>query len=124
MVEICVKAAQDKKAQQIEVYDVGEIIGIAGYFVVCSAGNDRLVSTIVDNILDRAREASYHNVGIEGDRQKEWVLVDFGSVIVHVFLNDVREFYRIERLFKDCEKFVFSDPVDESDSEPGSAQAI
>lgn len=115
------KAAQDKKAQRIEVYDVGEIIGIAGYFVVCSASSDRLVSTIVDNILDKAREGSYHNVGIEGDRQKEWVLVDFGSVIVHVFLNDVREFYRIERLFKDCAKFVYSGDESDDDSDDEAA---
>ena len=64
-----------------------------------------------------ARNGSYHNVGLEGDKQKEWVLIDFGSVIMHVFLKEVREFYRIERLFKDCEKYSFSslDEIDDSD---------
>lgn len=115
------KAAQDKKAQNIEVFDVGEIIGIAGYFVVCSAGNDRLVSTIVDNVLRKAREASYHNVGLEGDKQKEWVLIDYGSVIVHIFLNEAREFFRIERLFKDCTKYSFDSEKSDTD---GEAQAV
>ena len=118
------KAAQDKKAESIEVYDVGEIIGIAGYFVVCSAGNDRLVSTIVDYILQKAREGSYHHVGLEGDKQKEWVLIDFGSVIVHVFLDDIREFYRIERLFKDCKKYAFASAGEKPDDDQDSIVAV
>ncbi len=65
--------------------------------------------------MRKAREGSYHNVGLEGDKQKEWILIDFGSVIVHVFLNEIREFYRIERLFKDCAKFSF-----ESEGNPES----
>ena len=106
------------KIKSIQVYDVGNIIGIAQYFVVCSANNDRLVSTIVDSILRKAREGSYHSVGLEGDKQKEWVLIDFGSIVVHVFLNDIREYYRIERLFKDCKKYSFeSEQIQKGDEE-------
>ena len=69
------------------------------------------------------RNGSYHNVGLEGDRQKEWVLIDFGSVIMHVFLKEARDFYRIELLFKDCEKYSFSS-MDEPQDSGTEAEAI
>ncbi len=68
--------------------------------------------------MRKAREGSYHSVGLEGDKQKEWVLIDFGSIVVHVFLNDIREYYRIERLFKDCKKYSFeSEQIQKGDEE-------
>ena len=68
--------------------------------------------------MRKAREGSYHSVGLEGDKQKEWVLIDFGSIVVHVFLNDIREYYRIERLLKDCKKYSFeSEHIQTSDEE-------
>ena len=70
--------------------------------MICSANNDRLVSAITDTIQRQARNFSIKPISIEGDRQAEWVLLDYGSVVVHVFLEEARQFYRIERLFKDA----------------------
>jgi ribosome-associated protein len=81
---------------------VGNILGIAEYFVICSASNDRLVSTIVDTIERQARSFSIKPISTEGEAQAEWVLIDYGNVVVHIFLNEARDFYRIERLFKDA----------------------
>ena len=81
---------------------MGDILGIVEYFVVCSASNDRLVAAITDAIQRQTRSFSIKPVSVEGARQAEWVLLDYGSVVVHVFLEDARQFYRIERLFKDA----------------------
>lgn len=104
LAEICAQAAESKKASDICVLEVGDIIGISEYFVVCSASNDRLVVAIADAVARQARNFSIKPSSIEGERQAEWVLLDYGSVIVHVFLEEARQFYRIERLFADAPK--------------------
>lgn len=81
---------------------MGDILGIVEYFVVCSASNARLVSATADAIQRQTRAYSAKPISIEGDRQAEWVLMDYSSVVVHVFLDEARQFYRIERLFKDA----------------------
>lgn len=70
--------------------------------MICSGSNSRLVSTIVDTIQRQTRNYCFKPLSIEGDRQAEWVLIDYGTIVVHVFLEQARDFYRIERLFKDA----------------------
>lgn len=104
LAKICAQAGESKKATDISVIDVSSIIGIAEYFVICSGSNSRQVDAIVESVLRQARSFSFRPINIEGTRQSEWVLIDFGSVVVHVFLSSAREFYKIERLFKDAPK--------------------
>lgn len=99
---MCAQAAESKKATDITILEVGDILGIVEYFVICSASNARLVSATADAIVRQTRTFSVKPLSVEGDRQAEWVLMDFGSVVVHVFLDEARQFYRIERLFKDA----------------------
>lgn len=87
--------------------DVGDILGIAEYFVVCSANNDRLVKTITDAVSKQTRNFSIKPLSVEGMRQAEWVLLDYGSVVVHIFLEEARQYYRIERLFKDADRIAW-----------------
>ncbi|MFN8016086.1 MAG: ribosome silencing factor [Acidimicrobiia bacterium] len=101
--EICAQACDSKKAIDIKILDVGDILNIAQYFVICSGSSDRQVKAIVDSLIRQTRKLSIKPIGIEGERELEWVCVDFGDVIVHVFLNESRDFYKIERLFKDAE---------------------
>jgi len=85
LAEICAQAAESKKATDIAVLEVGDILGIVEYFVICSASNSRLVSATTDAITRQTRAFSVKPLSVEGERQGQWVLLDYGSVVVHVF---------------------------------------
>lgn len=100
---IAAHAADEKKGEDIRVLDVGDIISIAEAFVFVSASNTRLVRTIVDEIelaLKLSDDEGPHSV--EGLDDASWVLMDYGDVIVHVFLTETREFYDLDRLWADA----------------------
>jgi ribosome-associated protein len=100
---LAARAAEDKQGRNIVVLDVGEILGIAELFVVLEAPNRRLVRTLVDEIEQRVREATGRSPRrVEGGREQQWVLMDYGDVVVHVFLDEIRRFYEIERLYRDA----------------------
>jgi ribosome-associated protein len=97
------RAASDMKASDVIVLDVGEVLSIAGYFVIASASNPRLVRAVVDDIEAKVKaEFGRSPVRTEGVREQQWTLIDYGDVVVHVFLESVREFYEIERLYMDA----------------------
>lgn len=92
----------DKKGTDIIVLPVGDVVGITEYFVVASASNVRLVGAVTDAVLGEVREALGRGpLRSEGTRENQWVLVDYGDVVVHIFVDDARRFYEIERLYKD-----------------------
>jgi ribosome-associated protein len=97
------RAADDKKGRDIVVLDVGAILAIADYFVILDAPNRRLVRTLVDEIELAVRDATGRSpLRTEGVREQQWVLMDYGEVVVHVFLEEIRQFYEIERLYRDA----------------------
>lgn len=95
------RGADDKQAVDVSVIDVGDVISIARVFVVAGAANPRLVRTVADEVVERARLAGRKPLHVEGFAELQWVLVDFGDVVVHVFLDEARAFYDIERLYRD-----------------------
>lgn len=102
------RAADAKKADEVMVLDVGPIIGICDYFVVCSAPNSRLVGAIAQEIEDRiADEYGRRPISVEGLDDRRWVLVDYGDVVVHVFADAERTYYRRERLYGDAERVAW-----------------
>jgi ribosome-associated protein len=108
---IAAQAADDKKGEDIIVLDVGEIMGIVDAFVIAHASNPRLVRAIVDEVkaqlLDRA---GMKPRSVEGLDDMTWVLLDYGDLVVHVFLEETREFYGLERLWSDAARIVW-DPA-------------
>lgn len=105
---LAARTADAKKATDIVILEVGEVLAIAGYFVVCSAPNPRLVRTIADEIEAAAKhELGRPPVRHEGRDQQQWILIDYGDVIVHVFHEEQREFYEIERLYLDVPKIAW-----------------
>src|SRR5689334_21563561 len=97
--------ADDEHGSDIMVLQVGEVLGVTEYFVIVSASNRRLVRTLVDEIEVQALQTTGRSpLRSEGVREQQWVLVDYGDVVVHVFLAEVREFYEIERLYTDVPK--------------------
>jgi ribosome-associated protein len=96
------RAADDKQAKDVVVLEVAEVLALCGWFVIASAGNDRQVKAVADAVEQRV-----HAFGgpkpkrIEGLDTLQWVLMDYGDVVVHIFQQDVREYYDLERLWKD-----------------------
>jgi ribosome-associated protein len=102
-VRLAVAAALDKKATNLDVLAVGGLTSIADYFVLCSAGNERQAQAIADSIVDRLRQdMNVKPLLVEGTTPGRWVLLDFGDFIVHIFTEDVRRFYGLERLWGDA----------------------
>ncbi len=99
---LAARVADDKKADDIVVLDVGPVVSITGYFVIASASNVRLVRNVAEEIEAAAKdELDRAPVRVEGFREQQWILLDYGDVVVHVFLDEVRDFYDIERLYRD-----------------------
>ena len=92
-----VELAEDKKAADIVLLDLGDLTTIADAFVICSGGSERQISAIADGIVEGLREERVKPIGREGTPASHWVLVDFGSVIVHVFTPPERDYYGLEK---------------------------
>jgi ribosome-associated protein len=100
-------AAAGKKAQEIVVLDVSDQLVITDCFVIASAPSERQISAIVDAVEERLRRAGSKPAHREGPREGRWVLLDFVDVVVHIQHSDEREFYGLERLWKDCPRVPF-----------------
>jgi ribosome-associated protein len=99
------RIADDKKADDVLVIAVGDVLSITEYFVLASASNRRLVATVADEVTARIRETYGRSpLRTEGMSEQLWVLVDYGDVVVHVFAEETRRYYEIERLYKDVPK--------------------
>lgn len=100
---IAARAADEKKATDIVVQQVGELMGETEYFVIVTAANNRQVAAIIDEIEEQERkQASLKPLHREETRDGSWELLDYGSMIVHVFQPETREFYRLEALWNDA----------------------
>ena len=96
------RVADAGKGTDVRVLDVGEVLAVTSYFVIVGAPNRRLVRSLVDEIEMRCRELTGRSpLRTEGVREQQWVLLDYGDVVVHVFLDEIRAFYEIERLYRD-----------------------
>ena len=102
LVAAAAEAAADKLADDIVAYDVSEQLVITDAFLLCSAPNDRQVRAIVDAVEDRLRALDAKPVRREGEREGRWVLLDYIDVVVHVQHAEDRQYYALERLWKDC----------------------
>ena len=96
------KAADSKKGEDVVVLDVSGPVVITDAFVLVSADNERLVAAIVDEIEDDLRDLGAKPVRREGVREGRWALLDYGDIVVHVFRSEERDFYGLDRLWRDC----------------------
>jgi ribosome-associated protein len=102
MADVVVDAASEKKAEDILVLNVSEVTTIADLFVIVSGRGERQVQAIADEIVEKAKAAGRQPVGIEGYSAGRWILIDLGDVVVHAFVPEEREIYRLERLWGDA----------------------
>lgn len=101
MAQIACKAIDDKKGQDIKIIDIHNVSVIADYFVIASGTNSNQVQAIVDNVEEQLGRAGFEAKQIEGNRNSSWILMDYGDVIVHVFDEENRLFYDLERIWRD-----------------------
>ena len=102
MATIAAKAASAKLADDIVVIDVSDQLVITDCFVVASASNDRQVNAIVDEVEEKMRLAGYKPARREGTREGRWVLLDYIDIVAHIQHQDERNFYALDRLWRDC----------------------
>ena len=102
LVRVAAAAADDKKAAETLIIDVGDVFAVSDYFVITSGSNPRQVNAIADAVEEEVKNAGGPGpVRVEGLDQREWVLMDYGAFVVHVFHREQRDFYQLERLWGD-----------------------
>lgn len=104
-VQLAVRNASDKKAIDIRVLDLRQVATFTEFFIIATGANQRQVQAIADEITEQLKkQLDVRAIRVEGYSAGEWVLIDFGDFIVHVFDKDAREFYDLERLWRDAQK--------------------
>lgn len=98
----CARAAIDKKAENVKILDMTELSGFTDYFVICSGMSDRQVQSIADSVEGAMSAADVDVLSAEGYGEGRWVLMDMGDVVVHIFLDALREYYDLETLWADA----------------------
>lgn len=101
-VALAAQAASDKLATDIVALDVSEYLPLADVFLLCSARNERMVLSIADAMEEKLAKHGVKRLRQEGRGEGRWVLLDFGNVIAHIFHEEERLYYQLERLWKDC----------------------
>ncbi len=102
----------EKKAENLVVLEVSQIVSYTDYLIIMSGQSDRQVLAIADNIEDRLHDEGIKPVGVEGKAGRQWVLMDYGSVIVHIFYEGIRSFYDLERLWHDAPRLDITETDD------------
>ncbi|MCD8199399.1 MAG: ribosome silencing factor [Coriobacteriaceae bacterium] len=100
---IAAKAADEKQATDIVIQEVSDLLKVTDYFVICTAANARRAEAIVDEVEEQLRtQADLKPISREGLEDYEWALLDFGNLVVHVFLPEPRDYYRLEQLWEEA----------------------
>src|SRR5262245_4323855 len=129
LAEFCAQKCLDKKAENVVVLDLTDKSSVADFFVVCSGFSDRQVAAIADFVSTEGRNTGNKVYSEEGMHDGRWALIDFGTVIVHVFQDQLRDYYRLESLWQDAPRIRLKEDGSHddgiarpSDFEPGSAR--
>jgi len=97
---VAVRAAEAKKATDLKVLDLTGITSFADYFVICTGANQRQIQAIADEVTQRLKKGGELPISVEGYNQAEWILADYGDLLVHIFSPKAREYYDLERLWR------------------------
>ena len=106
MIEITVAALQDKKAYDIKALDITKLTAICDGFVIASASNKSQLDALVDGVEEAMYKNEYPLMGREGRSEGGWVLLDYGDIVIHLFSEEMREFYNIDGSWRDADTIV------------------
>jgi ribosome-associated protein len=102
----CVKASLEKKARDLEILDLSGLTNFVDHFVICSGSSTRQVKAIAEEVEETLSKLKVEPHHIEGAAEGRWVLIDYGDTVVHVFLEETRGYYRLERLWGDAPRLT------------------
>ncbi len=120
MCERVVAALEDAKGVDIRALDVRKLTGITDYMVVVTGTSGRHIQTLAERVLEFMRESGYKPIGIEGEESREWILVDFADVVVHIMQNAARRYYDLESLWNEA----FQKPVEPVEAGSRGKQSV
>ncbi|GAK60674.1 iojap-like protein [Candidatus Vecturithrix granuli] len=103
------RVALDKKAQDVLLLEISALVSYADYFLICSGRSSVQVKAIAEAIERNLRERGIRPLHVEGATEGRWILMDYDELIVHVFLEETRQFYNLERLWNDAPRIAFED---------------
>lgn len=95
-------AAENRRAQDLKVLRLGDVSSLTDYFLICSGTSERRVQAIADAVLKRSREEHFRPLHVEGYKPGRWILLDYGDFVVHIFSEETRAYYGLERLWADA----------------------
>lgn len=101
MAKLAIEALEDKKAEDIKIIDISEISVLADYFIIAGGNNPSQIQALSDNVEEKLGKAGHPSKQIEGYHAANWILLDFGDIIVHIFDKENRLLYDLERIWRD-----------------------
>jgi ribosome-associated protein len=107
-VKVAARVAEEKKAQGVVVLRLSAITEFTDYFVICAGNSSRQTQAIADAVIEELKRIKTRPLHTEGYNNAEWILIDYGAFVVHIFTEESRSFYDLERLWRDAEKVVVS----------------
>lgn len=107
---LCVRFALEKKAYDLVLMEVGPLTSLADYFLICTGRSDTQVQAIAQSVDENLSRLGIRPLSIEGDAAGQWVVMDYGDVLVHIFYEPVREFYDLERLWARAPRVALPEP--------------
>ena len=107
--EAAAQAAVGKKADDVIILNIGEVSTLTGHFVLATGSNNRQTQAIADAVRNDLRDLGIRPLGVEGMQQGHWILMDYGSFLVHIFSKDKRDFYDLDRLWNNAPRTLVSE---------------
>lgn len=104
VLKLITAAMEDTKAENLSLLSLKKLGAFTDYLIICSASSDRQVGAIADRVIsDLKQKAGLRPIGVEGVQMGHWVLIDYGHIVCHIFLNEIRDFYRLEDMWQDAD---------------------
>lgn len=106
---LCLRIIRERKAVDPVLFEVGKLTSITDYFLIASGNSIRQVQAITRHLSKRMREESFRSHGLEGEQEGNWVLMDYGDVVIHIFYQPIREFYDLEGLWIEAPRIALDE---------------